>query len=52
VDECKPLVTGTIPRELRGTLFRNGPGLLEIFGKKLNQFFDGDGVVYSIAVEV
>lgn len=28
-------IQGTIPRELRGTLFRNGPGLLEIYGKKL-----------------
>ena len=44
-------VTGTIPKDLSGTLFRNGPGLLEIFGKRLNQFFDGDGLVYSIAFE-
>ena len=44
-------VTGAIPRELSGTLFRNGPGLLEIFGKRLNQFFDGDGLVYSVAFE-
>ena len=44
-------VTGTIPADLNGTLFRNGPGLLEIFGKRLNQFFDGDGLVYSIAFE-
>lgn len=28
-------VEGTIPEELRGTLFRNGPGLLEVYGKKL-----------------
>ena len=28
-------VEGTIPPELRGTLFRNGPGLLEVYGKKL-----------------
>ena len=44
-------MTGTIPKDLSGTLFRNGPGLLEIFGKRLNQFFDGDGLVYSIAFE-
>ena len=47
----KARITGEIPKELKGTLFRNGPGLLEIFGKKLNQFFDGDGLVYSIAFE-
>ena len=40
-------IEGEIPKELKGTLFRNGPGLLEIYGKKLNQFFDGDGLVYS-----
>ena len=39
-------IEGEIPKELKGTLFRNGPGLLEIYGKKLNQFFDGDGSVY------
>ena len=33
------------------TFFFISPGLLEIFGKKLNQFFDGDGLVYSVAFE-
>jgi len=28
-------IEGTIPAELQGTLFRNGPGLLEVYGKKL-----------------
>lgn len=28
-------IEGTIPADLRGTLFRNGPGLLEIYGKRL-----------------
>lgn len=28
-------IEGTIPSELQGTLFRNGPGLLEVYGKKL-----------------
>ena len=28
-------VEGTIPQQLQGTLFRNGPGLLEVYGKKL-----------------
>ncbi len=28
-------VEGTIPADLQGTLFRNGPGLLEVYGKKL-----------------
>jgi len=38
-------VEGEIPVELQGTLFRNGPGKLEIGGVKLNQPFDGDGMV-------
>ena len=28
-------IIGEIPRDLRGTLFRNGPGVNEIYGKKL-----------------
>jgi all-trans-8'-apo-beta-carotenal 15,15'-oxygenase len=43
-------VEGVIPAELEGTLFRNGPGLLEIGGTKLNQPFDGDGMVLRIAL--
>ena len=43
-------MTGAIPAELEGTLFRNGPGLLELGGKKLNQPFDGDGMVVRLAL--
>ena len=28
-------IEGKVPQELRGTLLRNGPGLLEIYGKRL-----------------
>ena len=28
-------IEGRIPTELYGTLLRNGPGLLEVYGKKL-----------------
>ena len=49
--EPKATIVGEIPKELKGTLFRNGPGLLEIYGKKLNQFFDGDGLVYAAVFE-
>ena len=28
-------IEGEIPRSLRGTFLRNGPGLLEVYGKKL-----------------
>jgi all-trans-8'-apo-beta-carotenal 15,15'-oxygenase len=42
-------IEGTIPRELEGTLFRNGPGLMEVFGHELKHPFDGDGMISSIA---
>lgn len=38
-------LTGELPKELAGTLLRNGPGLLEIGGKPLTQPLDGDGMV-------
>ena len=38
-------LTGELPKELEGTLLRNGPGLLEIGGKPLTQPLDGDGMV-------
>lgn len=38
-------IEGTVPAELRGTLFRNGPGLMDVQGTPLNQPFDGDGMI-------
>ncbi len=34
-------IEGKIPPQLRGTLLRNGPGLLEIYGKKLQHCKQG-----------
>lgn len=42
-------VEGEIPLDLQGTLFRNGPGLLDIFGHPLQHPFDGDGMISAIA---
>lgn len=42
-------IEGEIPRELQGTLFRNGPGILEIGGQQLQHPFDGDGMINAIA---
>lgn len=39
------MIQGTIPKDLKGTLLRNGPGLFDIGGKKIPQPFDGDGKV-------
>lgn len=38
-------VEGTIPAGLRGTLFRNGPGLFERDGLRKRCLLDGDGMV-------
>lgn len=42
-------VEGEIPKELCGTLLRNGPALYEIGGKSIPQPFDGDGMVAVFA---
>ena len=42
-------VEGQIPAELQGTLFRNGPGLLEVNGQPIHHPFDGDGMISAIA---
>jgi all-trans-8'-apo-beta-carotenal 15,15'-oxygenase len=43
-------IEGSIPPELEGTLFRNGPGLLDIHGHGVKHPFDGDGMISSIAM--
>ncbi|MBD1995620.1 carotenoid oxygenase family protein [Leptolyngbya sp. FACHB-541] len=42
-------VEGEIPPDLEGTLFRNGPGLLDVGGQPLQHPFDGDGMISAIA---
>ncbi|MBW4520888.1 MAG: carotenoid oxygenase family protein [Scytolyngbya sp. HA4215-MV1] len=42
-------IEGTIPPDLQGTLFRNGPGRLEVNGARFHHPFDGDGMVCAIA---
>lgn len=44
-------IEGTLPAELEGTLFRNGPGLLDIHGYPVKHPFDGDGMISSIAIQ-
>ncbi len=47
--EWKPSrIEGTLPQELSGTLFRNGPGSKQIGDQNLHHFFDGDAYVTSI----
>lgn len=42
-------IEGKIPPELSGTLFRNGPGLLDIGGTEIHHPFDGDGMVSAFS---
>ena len=39
---------GAIPAELRGTLYRNGPGRLERGGQWVHHPFDGDGMITAL----
>ena len=38
-------IDGTLPPELRGTLYRTGPSLFSTFGRRYAHWFDGDGAV-------
>jgi len=44
-------IEGVIPPDLEGTLFRNGPGLLDIHGHEVKHPFDGDGMISSVAIQ-
>ena len=39
---------GTVPAELQGTLYRNGPGRLERGGQRVHHPFDGDGMITAV----
>ncbi len=42
---------GTLPAELRGTLYRNGPGLFGQHGVRYTHPFEGDGACTAIRIE-
>ncbi len=42
-------VEGTLPPELSGTLYRNGPALFDRGGMRKRALFDGDGMVQSFS---
>lgn len=44
-------IEGTLPAELRGTLYRNGPGLFGQFGKRYSHPFEADGAVTAVRFE-
>lgn len=47
-----PRVEGAIPPELRGSLYRNGPGLFERGGRRKPHLLDGDGLVQRLSFAV
>ncbi|MET0285857.1 MAG: carotenoid oxygenase family protein [Polyangiales bacterium] len=44
-------VRGRLPRELRGTLYKNGPGLFERGGVRKRTLLDGDGLITAYRFE-
>ena len=44
-------VRGTVPAELQGTFYRNGPGRLERDGHRVHHPFDGDGMIAAMRFE-
>lgn len=44
-------IEGEIPRELSGTLYRNGPGFLDVYGTPLQHPFDGDGMITAFTFD-
>lgn len=44
-------IEGTLPADLRGTLYRNGPGLFGQHGVRYSHPFEGDGACTAIRLE-
>ena len=48
----RPLhVTGRIPEDLQGVLYRNGPARHEVGDTRYHHWFDGDGMVHGFHIE-
>jgi all-trans-8'-apo-beta-carotenal 15,15'-oxygenase len=45
------IVEGRLPEDLRGTLYRNGPGLFESFGQRYAHPFEGDGAITALRID-
>ena len=43
-------IEGSVPRGLRGTLYRNGPGLFGQFGRRYGHPFEGDGAITAVRI--
>ena len=45
------IAEGALPPSLRGVLYRNGPGKMEVFGTRYDHPFDGDGMVTRLSFD-
>lgn len=45
------LVSGAVPPDIVGTLYRNGPGSFAVGGERLGHPYDGDALVLSLAFD-
>ena len=45
-----PILEGSLPIDLRGVLFRNGPGRFAVGDSHYGHLFDGDGLVLRFAI--
>jgi len=46
--EALRVVHGALPEGLKGTFYRNGPGIHERGGERLGHWFDGDGMMQAV----
>jgi all-trans-8'-apo-beta-carotenal 15,15'-oxygenase len=44
-------IEGTLPAQLTGTLYRNGPGIAEVGGKPFAHLFDGHGMISQFTLD-
>lgn len=42
---------GELPKDLEGTLYRNGVGLMERFGERYRHWFDADGALSAVRLQ-
>ncbi len=43
-------VTGDLPRDLEGTLYRIGPSRHDVYGERFQHWFDGDGMIHGLSI--
>ena len=44
-------IEGKLPPELRGTFYRNGPGVFDVAGERYRHWFDGDGAITAVRLD-